>query len=82
MILAANTHGIDLIVGGHSHSYLGDSSNPLSEGPYPTIVTNLKGEKTLIVQVRGSFEEQKEMTVDEGRRGGGNTRYKKERSIR
>jgi 5'-nucleotidase len=52
MQLAAATHGIDLIVGGHSHSYLGDKSNPLSEGPYPTIVKNLKGENTLIVQVK------------------------------
>ncbi|KAG0023983.1 hypothetical protein BGZ80_006828 [Entomortierella chlamydospora] len=50
MELAANTHGIDLIVGGHSHSYLGDPSNPLSEGPYPTVIKNLKGENTLIVQ--------------------------------
>jgi hypothetical protein len=52
MELAANTHGIDLIVGGHSHSYLGDPSNPLSQGPYPTIIKNLKGDNTLIVQVR------------------------------
>ncbi|KAG0275476.1 hypothetical protein BGZ95_008747 [Linnemannia exigua] len=50
MDLAANTHGIDLIVGGHSHSYLGDPKNPLSQGPYPTIIKNLKGENTLIVQ--------------------------------
>ncbi|KAF9113480.1 hypothetical protein BGX27_001492 [Mortierella sp. AM989] len=50
MELAANTHGIDLIVGGHSHSYLGDPENPLSEGPYPTVIKNLKGENTLIVQ--------------------------------
>ncbi|KAG0291712.1 hypothetical protein BGZ97_005827 [Linnemannia gamsii] len=50
MELAANTHGIDLIVGGHSHSYLGDPSNPLSQGPYPTIIKNLKGDNTLIVQ--------------------------------
>ncbi|KAG0205977.1 hypothetical protein BGX28_002527 [Mortierella sp. GBA30] len=50
MELAANTHGVDLIVGGHSHSYLGDASNPLSEGPYPTVIKNLKGESTLIVQ--------------------------------
>ncbi|KAG0238225.1 hypothetical protein BGW42_006505 [Actinomortierella wolfii] len=48
--LAANTRGLDLIVGGHSHSYLGDPSNPLSEGPYPTVVKNLDGENTLIVQ--------------------------------
>lgn len=51
MELAAGTHGVDLIVGGHSHSYLGDPSNPLSQGPYPTIIKNLKGENTLIVQV-------------------------------
>ncbi|KAF9133782.1 hypothetical protein BGW39_008959 [Mortierella sp. 14UC] len=50
MELAAKTHGIDLIVGGHSHSYLGDPKNPLSQGPYPTIIKNLKGENTLIVQ--------------------------------
>ncbi|KAF9107700.1 hypothetical protein BGX29_005217 [Mortierella sp. GBA35] len=50
MELAANTHGVDLIVGGHSHSYLGDAKNPLSQGPYPTIIKNLKGENTLIVQ--------------------------------
>ncbi|KAF9427434.1 hypothetical protein BGZ94_004922 [Podila epigama] len=50
MELAAKTHGIDLIVGGHSHSYLGDPKNPNYEGPYPTVITNLKGEKTLIVQ--------------------------------
>ncbi|KAF9901523.1 hypothetical protein EC991_006060 [Linnemannia zychae] len=50
MELAANTHGVDLIVGGHSHSYLGDPLNPLSQGPYPTIIKNLKGKNTLIVQ--------------------------------
>ncbi|KAF9437689.1 hypothetical protein BGZ76_011601 [Entomortierella beljakovae] len=50
MELAANTHGIDLIVGGHSHSYLGDPKNPDYEGPYPTVIKNLKGENTLIVQ--------------------------------
>ncbi|KAF9200551.1 hypothetical protein BGZ49_009205 [Haplosporangium sp. Z 27] len=50
MELAANTHGVDLIVGGHSHSYLGDPENPLYEGPYPTVIKNLKGENTLIVQ--------------------------------
>ncbi|KAF9937662.1 hypothetical protein BGZ65_001189 [Modicella reniformis] len=50
MILAANTRGVDLIVGGHSHSYLGESDNPLSEGPYPTIVKNLDGEEVPIVQ--------------------------------
>ncbi|KAF8926284.1 hypothetical protein BGZ58_011313 [Dissophora ornata] len=50
MELAANTHGVDLIVGGHSHSYLGDPKNPNYEGPYPTVIKNLKGENTLVVQ--------------------------------
>ncbi|KAG0334251.1 hypothetical protein BG000_008488 [Podila horticola] len=48
--LAANTHGIDLIVGGHSHTYLGDKKNKLYQGEYPTVVKNLKNEDTLIVQ--------------------------------
>ena len=51
MKVAAKTRGVDLIVGGHSHSYLGDSSNPLSKGPYPTVVKDLNGDNTLIVQV-------------------------------
>ncbi|KAG0336479.1 hypothetical protein BG004_008055 [Podila humilis] len=50
MELAAKTHGVDLIVGGHSHSYLGDPQVPDYEGPYPTVIKNLKGENTLIVQ--------------------------------
>ncbi|KAG0206581.1 hypothetical protein BGX28_002017 [Mortierella sp. GBA30] len=48
--LASKTRGIDLIVGGHSHTYLGDPKNPLYKGPYPTAVKNLDGEDTLIVQ--------------------------------
>lgn len=51
MDLAAKTRGLDLIVGGHSHSYLGDPKNPLYQGPYPTVVKNLDGDNTLIVQV-------------------------------
>ncbi|KAF9945506.1 hypothetical protein BGZ65_010655, partial [Modicella reniformis] len=50
MELAAKTRGLDLIIGGHSHSYLGDPNNPLYEGPYPTVVKNLDGENTLVVQ--------------------------------
>ncbi|KAG0221871.1 Metallo-dependent phosphatase-like protein [Mortierella sp. GBAus27b] len=49
-VLASKTRGLDLIVGGHSHSYLGDPKNPLYQGPYPTITKNLDGENTLIVQ--------------------------------
>ncbi|KAG0249487.1 hypothetical protein BG011_009260 [Mortierella polycephala] len=50
MVLAAKTRGLDLIVGGHSHSYLGDPKNPLYQGPYPTVVKDLGGDNTLIVQ--------------------------------
>lgn len=44
--------GIDVIVGGHSHTLLGTFDNkdfPPSEGPYPTVVQNPDGNKTLLV---------------------------------
>ncbi|RJF71983.1 multifunctional 2',3'-cyclic-nucleotide 2'-phosphodiesterase/5'-nucleotidase/3'-nucleotidase [Deinococcus cavernae] len=50
--VAAAVPGIDLIVGGHSHTLLGTFDNkdfPKSEGPYPTIVQNPDGNKTLLV---------------------------------
>lgn len=51
--LARELKGADMIVGGHSHSLLGsfegiDLPRPL--GPYPTVVTNLIGERVLVVQ--------------------------------
>ncbi|KAJ3314415.1 hypothetical protein HDV04_000377 [Boothiomyces sp. JEL0838] len=46
--LAKNTRGIDLIVGGHSHTLLSDSPN--AAGPYPTKVINKEGKPTYIVQ--------------------------------
>ncbi|KAJ3272560.1 hypothetical protein HDV01_005403 [Terramyces sp. JEL0728] len=46
--LARNTRGIDLIVGGHSHTLLSDS--PQAAGPYPTKVLNKDGKPTYIVQ--------------------------------
>ena len=53
--LAANTHGIAVHIGGHSHSLLAnDTTLPdydLASGPYPTVVNNSKGEDTLVVQV-------------------------------
>ena len=66
MELAAKTHGVDLIVGGHSHSYLGDPKNPLYEGPYPTIIQNLKGENTLIVQVGHVFVQVQRLFTSDG----------------
>lgn len=50
--LAREVNGIDVIVGGHSHTLLGDHSSLglNSEGAYPTVITNRAGEKVFIVQ--------------------------------
>jgi len=50
--VAATVPGIDVIVGGHSHTLLGTFNNPdfpPSEGPYPTVIPNPDGNRTLIV---------------------------------
>jgi 2',3'-cyclic-nucleotide 2'-phosphodiesterase (5'-nucleotidase family) len=49
--LAANTNGLQLIVGGHSHSLLlDDVSAPGVVGRYPTAVTGTDGKTTYVVQ--------------------------------
>ncbi|MEH6564291.1 MAG: 5'-nucleotidase C-terminal domain-containing protein [Halopseudomonas sp.] len=50
--LAADLSGVDVIIGGDSHSLLGDfeSVGYASSGPYPTEVTNLDGNKVCIGQ--------------------------------
>ncbi|KAJ7829986.1 Metallo-dependent phosphatase-like protein [Mycena olivaceomarginata] len=45
--MAKNTRGIHLIIGGHSHTLLGDMAG--AAGPYPTIETNLDGEEVFVV---------------------------------
>ncbi|OWF50209.1 5'-nucleotidase-like [Mizuhopecten yessoensis] len=53
MKLAAEVEGLDVIVGGHSHTFLYTGTPPLNdvpEGPYPTVITKDNGEKTLVVQ--------------------------------
>ncbi|KAJ2732482.1 hypothetical protein IW152_003758 [Coemansia sp. BCRC 34962] len=53
MDVAARTHGLDLIVGGHSHTYLAlNASEPGAGGTYPTAVTNLNGHTTFVVQAK------------------------------
>ncbi|KAJ2612273.1 hypothetical protein H4S08_002771 [Coemansia sp. RSA 1365] len=53
MDVAANTHGLGLIVGGHSHTYLSiDPSEPGAGGPYPTTVKKLDGHNTYVVQAK------------------------------
>ncbi|MEI6213638.1 MAG: bifunctional metallophosphatase/5'-nucleotidase [Desulfuromonadales bacterium] len=53
--LAAAVRGIDIIVGGHSHSLLGPRESLVSlglkpDGPYPTEVYSADGGKTLVLQ--------------------------------
>lgn len=50
--LAAAVNGVDLIVGGHSHTLLGDyeAVGMSSDGEYPTVVQNPDGENVYIVQ--------------------------------
>jgi 5'-nucleotidase len=53
--LASRVSGVDIIVGGHSHTWLGDASAMArlglkSDGPYPTEVVSPCGEKVLVVQ--------------------------------
>ncbi|KAG6919896.1 hypothetical protein DXG01_015604 [Tephrocybe rancida] len=45
--LAKQTRGIHMIVGGHSHTLLGDMDG--AAGKYPTIETNLDGEEVFVV---------------------------------
>ncbi|RPB02586.1 5'-nucleotidase [Choiromyces venosus 120613-1] len=45
--LAQKTRGIHMIIGGHSHTLLGDM--PGAKGKYPTIQKNLDGEEVFIV---------------------------------
>jgi len=50
--LAAQTKGVDVIVGGHSHTLLGDwkAVGLGAKNPYPTAATDLAGNPVLIVQ--------------------------------
>ncbi|KAL4874564.1 Metallo-dependent phosphatase-like protein [Aspergillus karnatakaensis] len=45
--LAENTEGLSLIIGGHSHTLLGDMEDAL--GDYPTIAEDLSGREVFIV---------------------------------
>src|SRR5260221_826302 len=45
--LAKSTGGISLIIGGHSHTLLGNMTG--SRGPYPTIVKNQDGDDVFVV---------------------------------
>jgi len=76
--LASQVNGIDLIVGGHSHTLLGDFTNlgKANNGTYAEMVTNPNGGKTCIVQagesaqaigrVRATFDQSGQITRCDG----------------
>ena len=49
--IAGAVDGIDVIVGGHTHTYLSNVSEA-AEGPYPTVVNSPDGDPVLIVQAK------------------------------
>ncbi len=54
-VLASKVAGIDIIVGGHSHSLLGDETKLsaiglIPEGPYPTELKTPDGKRALVLQ--------------------------------
>ena len=51
--LARKLKGVDIVVGGHSHTLLGNTVLPgdiKGAGPYPTVVKNADGDTCLVVQ--------------------------------
>ena len=63
--LAAQVDGIDVIVGGHSHTLL-SSTDPAAAGPYPTVVASPSGDPVLVVQAEayGKYLGQLVLTFD------------------
>ena len=66
--LARTISGIDVIVGGHTHSLLGDAAalgklGLAPSGPYPTVVKGPEGKEVLVVQAWKWGEELGALTV-------------------
>ena len=65
-IVASDVDGIDVIVGGHSNTFLSNTSDK-ADGPYPTWIKNPSGGKTAIVQAYayGKYLGRLDVTFDE-----------------
>lgn len=51
--IAKEVEGLDLVIGGHTNTFLWNGTSPDSEkldGPYPTVVTQASGKVVLVVQ--------------------------------
>ncbi|KAI1171760.1 Metallo-dependent phosphatase [Nemania sp. FL0916] len=70
--LARETSGLQLIMGGHSHTLLLPTTDPNTnvEGPYPTIETNKDGDEVFIVTAYrwGEYLGYIDVTFDEARK--------------
>jgi len=63
--VAAAVDGVDVIVGGHTHTYLSNTSEK-AEGPYPTVVNSPNGDPVLIVtaEALGKYLGRLDVTFD------------------
>ena len=59
-MLARSIEGIDVIVGGHTHNYLGPDSE---EGPYPIVETSPSGHPVLVVTAKRATQYLGKLTV-------------------
>lgn len=64
--LARSVDGVDIIVGGHSHSYLGPDSE---EGPYPIVERSPSGQPVLVVTAKRATQYLGELRVSFDARG-------------
>ena len=58
--LARSVDGVDVIVGGHTHSYLGEGS---PEGPYPIVEHSPNGDPVLVVTAKNAAQYLGELKV-------------------
>lgn len=56
MKLAWSLEDIDIIIGGHTHSYLGDAKDEKSEGSYPLMLKSPKNEPVLMAHAKYGTE--------------------------
>lgn len=64
--LARTVDGVDVIIGGHTHSYLGTGS---TEGPYPLVEKSPSGKPVLVVTAKNATQYLGDLTVVFDREG-------------
>lgn len=64
--LARTVDGVDVIIGGHTHSYLGPDSR---EGPYPLVEKSPSGKPVLVVTAKNATQYLGDLTVVFDREG-------------